>query len=304
MQIIAITMNMTMADSANTKTEKRIDERCLQCFLRTYQRLFDKFNVDQKSRDEFLRFYDETWRKNDYLPAQQVQQILNTAFGKMIGEGDPFASEKKENNEIALELYQKIKPQVMHSDDPFTMALRLAIAGNVMDYGAHSNFDIHATIKKALEVKLAIDYLEQLRTRIAEAKHILYLGDNAGEIVFDRLFIETIMHNHVTFAVRGKAILNDVTMEDALLVGIDKVADVISNGAGNPSTVLPNCSQEFLKVFYEADLIISKGQGNLEGLIDLHDPRIFFLLMAKCDVIGERLGVEKGSFNVYNPQKM
>ena len=290
-------MDMSMAVSADTKI-MTIDQRCLQCFLRTYNRLFEKFAIDQQVRDQFLMFFYEAWKQNAHLSAPRIQQILNSEFGCIVGEMDPFESEKKENNAIALELYKSVKPMVQQSTDPFMMALKLAIAGNVMDYGAQSSFDINATIDKALKTSFAIDHSAELKSRISYAKNILYLGDNAGEIVFDRLFIETIMHNHVTFAVRGKAILNDVTMDDALTVGMDKVADVISNGAGNPSTVLDDCSDEFVQVFNHADLIISKGQGNLEGLIDLNDSRIFFLLMAKCDVIAERLCVDKGSFNV------
>lgn len=296
-------MNMSMVASVNTNS-KIIDQRCLQCFLRTYKRLFEKFGVEQQVRDQFLSFFDEAWKQNVHLPAPRIQQILNAEFGRIVGEKDPFDSEKKENNAIALELYKRVKPMVQQSTDPFLMALKLAIAGNVMDYGAHSSFDINATIEKALKTTFAIDHSDELKIRVSTAKNILYLGDNAGEIVFDRLLLETIMHNHLTFVVRGKPILNDVTIEDAFSVEMDKVADVISNGAGNPSTVLENCSEEFVQIFNHADLIISKGQGNLEGLIDLNDARIFFLLMAKCDVIAERLGVEKGSFNVYNPQKM
>ncbi|OFY04509.1 MAG: hypothetical protein A2W93_04355 [Bacteroidetes bacterium GWF2_43_63] len=297
-------MSTLTTEPAGTNAVKPIDERCLQCFLRTYNRLFDKFEVKQKTRDRFFGFFDIAWKQNAHLPAPQIQQLLNAEFGRLVGQGDPFFTEKKENNAIALELYKIIKPQVQLSSDSFLMALRLAIAGNVMDYGAHSSFDINETIDKALKTSFAIDHSVELKSRISTAKNILYLGDNAGEIVFDKLFIETMMHNHVTFAVRGKPILNDVTLEDAETVCMSLVADVVSNGSGNPSTVLSSCSVDFYEEFRKADLIISKGQGNLEGLIDLNDNRIFFLLMAKCDVIAERLGVEKGSFNVFNPQKM
>ena len=294
-------MDMSMAVSADTKI-KTIDQRCLQCFLRTYNRLFEKFAIDQQVRNQFLMFFDEAWQKNTHLSAPRIQQIINSEFGHIVG-ADPFKSEKKESNAIALELYKSVKPMVQQSPIPFLMALKLSIAGNVMDYGAQNSFDINATIDKALKTPFAIDHSTDLKSRIFTAKHILYLGDNAGEIVFDRLLIETVMHNHETYAVRGKAILNDATIDDAFAVGMDKVADVISNGAGNPSTVLDDCSDEFVQVFNHVDLIISKGQGNLEGLIDLNDSRIFFLLMVKCDVIAERLCAEKGSFNVYNPQK-
>lgn len=297
-------MDMSTMDNVNTDKSEIIDKRCIQCFLRTYNRLFDKFNVDEHKRNSFLNFFNEAWSKNEFLPAPRIQQLLNKEFGQIVGETDPFESEKKENNAVALELYSKIKPEVQASAEPFVMALKLAIAGNVMDYGAHSSFDINATIQKALNTEFAIDHSAELKDRIESAENILYLGDNAGEIVFDRLFIETISHKNLTFAVRGRPILNDVTIEDAVFTGMDKVASVISNGAGNPSTVLADCSKDFIDAFNKADLIISKGQGNLEGLINQFDSRIFFLLMTKCDVISDRLNVKKGSFLVVNGLKI
>jgi len=129
----------------------------------------------------------------------------------------------------------------------------------------------------------------------------LYLGDNAGEIVFDKLFIRTINHRNLTYVVRGGPIINDATMEDAEYTGMNKVANVISNGFDAPSTVPSESSRQFQQYFSKADIIISKGQGNLEGLLPLNDKRIFFLLMVKCDVMAELLGVDKESFVVFNP---
>ena len=151
-----------------------------------------------------------------------------------------------------------------------------------------------------LNAKFAIDYSEKLRRKVYEAKTILYLGDNAGEIVFDRLFIETMLPKRIIFAVKEGPILNDATLADALEVEMDKHAMLISNGSNAPSTILSTCSNEFLNIYKSADLIISKGQGNLEGLMNEKDERIFFLFMAKCEPIAELLNVEKFSFNVYN----
>jgi hypothetical protein len=236
----------------------------------------------------------------DSHSSPEIQRILNKTFCSIIGVNDPFAEEKEESNLVALDLYRVWKPKVIESQNPFDLALRLAIAGNIMDYGASRTFDIHKTIDSVIDADFAIDHSALLQQRILDAKQILYLGDNAGEIVFDRLFIETINHPNITFAVKGDPILNDVTLKDADQIGMDRVAEVISNGFDAPSTVLDHCSDQFLEKYNEADLIISKGQGNLEGLIDQKDPRIFFLLMVKCDVIGELLNVPTGSFVVHN----
>ncbi len=245
-----------------------VDKRCKECFLKTYKRLFQKFNVNESQQRAFLTFFDFIMERHSESNSPEIQRNLNRTFCHIIGIDDPFAEEKEDNNRIALDLYKKWKPRVLESDRPFDLALRLAIAGNIMDYGANTSFDIEQTIEKVFNADFAIDHSKLLRQRILDAKRILYLGDNAGEIIFDKLFIETIMHNDVTFAVKGGPILNDATKQDAIEVDLHRVADVISNGYDAPSTLLNRCSDEFLDVYKSADLIISKGQGNLEGLMD------------------------------------
>ncbi|MBE0661787.1 MAG: DUF89 family protein [Bacteroidales bacterium] len=239
-------------------------------------------------------------KTKSFLTTPEIQRILNKIFCDIIGISDPFAAEKKSSNEIALDLYDTWKPKVATSANPFDLALRLAIAGNIMDYGANISFDIQQTITRVLMDNFAIDHSQLLRERVSDAQDILYLGDNAGEIVFDKLFIETMINTNVTYVVKSKPVLNDVTMKDASQVGMFDVASVITNGFDAPSTVLSRCSNEFLRIYESADLIISKGQGNLEGLLPHSDPRIFFLLMVKCDIIANRLNVKKGDFVVYN----
>jgi uncharacterized protein with ATP-grasp and redox domains len=283
---------------AITNMHDTVDERCKSCFFNTYQRLFEKFNVGIAQRKKFISFFQETIIKHKNLSTPEIQRELNKEFCRIINVNDPFEEEKANSNHIALELYKEWKPKVLSSVNPFDLALRLSIAGNIMDYGANNSFDVHETINKVLKTSFAIDHSELLKNKIKKAKRILYLGDNAGEIVFDKLFLETIMHNHVIYAVKDAPVLNDVTMTDAKEIGMDLVADVISNGFDAPSTVLNKCSEEFIGIYKSADLIISKGQGNYEGLMKENDPRIFFLLMAKCDVIAEILHVKKGSFVV------
>ncbi|HEY9124266.1 MAG TPA: ARMT1-like domain-containing protein, partial [Bacteroidales bacterium] len=160
------------------------------------------------------------------------------------------------------------------------------------------NYDLHATIDKVLYSHFAIDHSAELKKAIAGAQTILYLGDNNGEIVFDKLFIETVGHPDVYFAVRGAPVINDVTLDDARYVGIDKVAKVISNGYDAPSTIVEHCSDEFRHIFEKADIVISKGQGNLEGLLHRTQKEVYFMLMVKCNVIADALQVNKGDFVV------
>jgi hypothetical protein len=277
-----------------------IDNRCVNCFLKTYERLFKKFDVKNAEQELFLSIFQKVINEKQYDSHPEIQRELNHAFCDIIKVNDPFAEEKAQSNRMALKLYEQWKPKVQAADNPFDLVLRLSIAGNIMDYGANNSFNLHETIEKVLKTSFAIDHSELLRNKIEKARRILYLGDNAGEIVFDKLFIETIMHDGVFYAVKDAPILNDVTMTDAKEVGIDLTANIISNGYDASSTVLNKCSEDFLEVYHSSDLIISKGQGNFEGLMNENDSRIFFLLMVKCDVIAEMLNVEKGSFVVYN----
>jgi hypothetical protein len=277
-----------------------VDERCVKCFLNTYKRLFQKYNISEQQQRAFLAFFNHITDFQQTKLAPEIQRSLSKTFCRIVGVDDPFCEEKEESNRIALDLYNVWKAKVIDSRTPFDLALRLAIAGNIMDYGASNDFDVTNTLDRVLNCDFAIDSSNELKKRLAKAQNVLYLADNAGEIVFDRIFVETIMHSNLVYAVKGGPILNDVTIDDSIQVGMHYAADVISNGYDAPSTILSKCSDDFLKIYRSADLIISKGQGNLEGLLSENDSRIFFLLMVKCDLIAELLKVQKGSFVVYN----
>jgi len=273
-----------------------MDYRCVTCFRNTYRKLMEKYGLSQIQKAEFNDFFNETVRRYDEMIAPELQIPLQKKLVELSGVEDLYRKEKCQSNNLALSLVQYWRDAVASSRDPFSMAARLAIAGNIMDYGTNDTFDLRKTIERVFQAELAIDHTEKLRAAVARAKRILYLGDNAGEIVFDKLFIETIGLSNVTFVTRGGATINDATLKDANDVRMQEVATVISNGLAAPSTLLSHSSEDFLEIYRNADLIISKGQGNLEGLIDENDPRIFFILMAKCDVIAERLNVKKGDF--------
>jgi uncharacterized protein with ATP-grasp and redox domains len=208
-----------------------------------------------------------------------------------------------------LKQYAEFKNLVSKSENPFNVALRLSIAGNIMDFAACPEFFenseqyLNNAINEVLNADFNIDDSQELENSIKRSKTLLFLGDNAGEIVFDKLFLETIYHPNVYYAVRGKPVINDVTVEDAYYVGIDKTAEIISNGYDAPSTIIEKASQKFLKIYYDADLIISKGQGNLEGLINNTRDDLYFLLKVKCNVIAKLTGVKKGDYIVKKNMK-
>ncbi|MBW1742937.1 MAG: DUF89 family protein [Deltaproteobacteria bacterium] len=180
---------------------------------------------------------------------------------EVTGVDDPFASLKTESIETVLTLYPQFKQRVEASDAPLESAVRLAIAGNVIDFGANPDFQLEEEIQETHRLDPVINDYEAFKQNLETAQNILYIGDNAGETVFDRILIET-MARPVTYVVRERPIINDVTMEDATRSGLDRVADIVSSGWDGPGVSLKEGSEAFLRHYDNADLIISKGQGH------------------------------------------
>lgn len=212
---------------------------------------------------------------------------------EMTGVRDPYLDIKRSCTEQALRLFPGLKKRILASDDPLLMAIRLAIAGNVIDFGTTRKFNIEEDLEAVLEQDFAVNHYPEFQKRLDSAKNILYIGDNAGETVFDRLLIEE-LGKPVIYVVREKPIINDAVREDAVEAGIDRVAKILSSGCDAPGNILGLCSKEFIEVYHSADMIISKGQGNYEALSEENGP-IFFLLKAKCQVIARDIGVDNGS---------
>jgi len=225
--------------------------------------------------------------------AQQGYRLIH----QIAGDSDPFRRAKTEANQMALALYPQLKKVLADSNDSLLTACKLAIAGNSIDFGPSFDWGtIHDIVKKAPSSHLAINDYKKLRDSITTSHQILYLGDNAGEVLFDRLLIEEfhrVAKLDVTFVVREKPIINDATLDDALAVGMDKVAKIVSNGSDAPGTILFQCSAEMLSYYRSADVIIAKGQGNYESF-DEEPDNIFFLLRAKCPLLAELLRVRVG----------
>jgi uncharacterized protein with ATP-grasp and redox domains len=280
------------------ETTIKVTYDCIPCAIGSLITLFKNGLVAPAKQEPTLRALLDYLSKINYNQTPpQLGREMHRIIRQVIQNPDPYDEIKQKFNRLMLDYYPDLKKLVAKADDPFQMALRLAIAGNIIDYGPNHLFDINQTLERAKSIALAIDDSESLRQAISEAKMLLYLGDNAGEIVMDRVLLETIRHPHVYFAVRGAPIINDALLEDAQLVGIDKIAKVITNGDDAPGTILETSSTEFRAIFEEADLVISKGQGNYEGLSDVNK-NIYFILMTKCDHVANHLGVKKGDFVV------
>jgi len=217
---------------------------------------------------------------------------------KNINDKDPYKNIKEYYNLEVLKMTDMIEEIIKSSDNHFNTALKIAIAGNLIDFNARHKFDFNLLkekIENIIHTDLAIDDGEQLYEQLGKAKTILYLGDNCGEICLDKIFIKYIKEEFpdidISYAVRGNPIVNDVTSIDAKMVDMHSVANVIENGDSSLGTVIDRTSKEFKDAFYSADVIISKGQGNYEGLTEI-DRGVFHLFMPKCKPIADLVSVK------------
>ena len=277
---------------------------CIPCFVRQALDAVRLVTDDEGIHERVLR---EVLRAAGEMDLRQsppaMGRHIHRAVRELVHGGDPYSQMKDRFNRLALDMCPKLEARIGNAPNPTEMAVRLAIAGNVIDPAATGNLDeahVYEAIDRALAAPLDGDVAAFLDA-VSQADAILYLADNAGEIVFDRLLIEQMLKLapgvNVTVAVRGMAVLNDATMEDARAAGLTRLVEVIDNGTDVPGTILEECSEAFRERFWSADLVIAKGQGNYETLSEV-EADIVFVLMAKCPVIARDLGCPVGSLVV------
>jgi len=277
----------------------RARNNCIPCILKqglnTVRLISDDPELHRKVLDEIMKRLIGV--KLDRTPADH-SNVAYRVVSELTGVKDPFYELKRKYNRIALGMYDTLKSIVERSEDRLHTAIKLAVAGNIIDLGIAHPFDLEKDIEEILRADFAIDDYGPFRESLAEAEkrppgRILYIGDNAGEIVFDRVLVEELRGYDITFVVKSGPVINDALMEDALEVGIDGVANVIETGSDGIGIPLGEVSEEFMRHFKEADLIIAKGQGNFETLSEVSG-NIFFLLKVKCEDVADELGVRFG----------
>lgn len=275
----------------------RIYLDCISCFIRQSLDAARHATDDVNIHDKVVRGVLNLANNMDMNQSPPViGQKIHRLIRELVGVDDPYHNVKQQFNNAALKLYSKMRHLTIESENPLEIAVRLAIAGNIIDFGVNSTLqeaELEKTIEQCLSKKFSDMQLEAFRGAVNEAEDILYLADNAGEIVFDRLLIEQLPIEKITVAVKGSPVINDATMQDAVTAGLDKIVEVIDNGSDGPGTILESCCQSFRDRFNKTDLIIAKGQGNYESLSDI-DKNIFFILKAKCPVIARDLDCEVG----------
>lgn len=280
---------------------------CIPCFAR---QALDAVRMVTDDADLQLRIMRrvlwETGRFPQNTPPPAMGGRIHEIIREETGTPDPYREIKRRANEFALERLEHLRENTRNSHNPFETALRLAIAGNIMDWGAKPHADVseeavEEILEGCLRAPLRPGSPEEVRQRIRDSQDVLYLADNAGEIVLDGLFIDFMPADEVTVAVKSGPAINDATLEDARQAGLTERVRVIGTGNQAPGVLLEECSPQFRERFAAADLIISKGQGNYEALSERPEP-IVYLLKVKCPAVARDTGCQIGDMMLMLPE--
>jgi uncharacterized protein with ATP-grasp and redox domains len=272
----------------------RAAPECFPCFLSQAVKTARLSGAGSRRIKTLLDEVSAALRTLPYdVPPPLLSEEIYGLIARTTGRPDPYRGLKRRCVRQALQLYPEVKAWAASRPDPLRAAVQAAIAGNVIDFGVAEDFDLAADVSALLDQPLAIDDFKDFRGRLARARRVLYLGDNAGETVFDRVLVEA-LDRPVDYAVRSAPIINDALAEDARASGLDGPARIVESGCATPGTVLSRTTPDFRRLFRSADLIISKGQGNYEALSESGRP-VFFMLKVKCEVVARHIGAAKGS---------
>lgn len=284
----------------------RIYFDCVACIVRQGLDAVRQVTDDESVIEKVLRKTLHTAAEIDYnrSPAE-IGRIIHKIIREETGNPDPYLKIKNKANHAAMNYLPTARQKIESSSDPFKAAVHYAIAGNILDFALFTQWD-EKRFQDSLEAVFTRhipDDISLLEKKVMNARSIMLIGDNAGEVVFDRLLLEQFPQTKLYYAVKGEPVINDVLEADAIFAGIDKYAEIISNGTDSAGTVLHLCSDEFLDVFNGVELVIAKGQGNFETLNDC-DREVFFLTQIKCKTVSRDLEGKVGDWVVrYKPEK-
>jgi uncharacterized protein with ATP-grasp and redox domains len=273
---------------------------CVHCYFKQAVSCMKIAGIEDENRQHEVLYelmdYVKTFN-TEASPAENSTKIFLKTY-ELIGNEDPYKEIKKQSNDLALKLYPGLKQKLEESDDRLYDALRIAAAGNIIDLGINRSFDIHGALVHSMNTGFSKDHYKDFVNKLENTQEVLILGDNSGEIVFDKILVEELLRlgKQVTYVVKEAPILNDATMEDALYVGMDKVAKVITNGSNYLGVCLDRVPEGFINTLRNASLVIAKGHANFESLEqeEMVKEKVFFLLKVKCEHVGCIAGAELG----------
>ena len=276
----------------------RLHDKCLPCVVNQVIKVANITGITKK--EELLREVFTYLSKMNF--DETTPEIIGEIFDMIkrhTKNPDPYKETRNYYNILFMELLPEFERKIEQAENSFMLAVRYAIVGNIIDFNPIHNTlleDIYDCFEKMEHMELAIDDSSALMKDISNAGTLLYLGDNCGEICMDKLLLKKIKELNpnvkLLFGVRGKPVVNDSISEDAYFVGIDEYAEIIDNGDGSLGTVLNRTSPAFKEVYKMVDVVIAKGQANYKCLSE-ENKNIYFLLMTKCDVIANDIGVEE-----------
>ena len=280
----------------------KIDFKCYDCIFKLILELSEQLGSDGETRkrlaNEMLEKFVEVSARGG-SPPELLAHLWGEIRFEASGCADPMKEIKRNSTELGLRLLPRLREAVRNSDKPFDAAVRLAAAGNIIDYGIFRDLDLvraGESILAVLDEPYDRAAAAELKRRMDGADSIFYMLDNCGEAVIDRLLMEP-YREKLTVGVRGKPVLNDVTPEDAAASGID-FAPVIDTGDATAGVSFTRSKPEFLEKLESASLVIAKGQGNFESMEHLFKKPVFYLFRAKCSVITTLLGCHANSIQI------
>lgn len=284
----------------------KVSRECISCLARQAVEIAEEATSDVAMQEEIIKKSLKELGELDFKEtAPEIAFRMHQHAKSITGNKDPYERLKKQYNEIATEIYDRINEEkwLENAENPFDMACRLAIAGNIIDFSVGlklESSDILKSVEDSVKHQIFGVGSTALKEAVGKAKKIMFIADNSGEIIFDKFLLQQLPMDKVTYVVKGGPIVNDATMEDAISTGVADLVKVIDNGHCAQGTLLTACSEKFIKEFKEADLIISKGQANYETLSDIKDKKIFYLLRAKCKSVAAAIGCKQMDYVLNN----
>lgn len=275
----------------------KVNYECASCMLRQSREAIEHATDDYEKRMDVslkvLNFMNNNFKKNKQ--SNKLGTNLHHFIMRETENDDPYKKLREEGNRLALRLIPMVE-ELIRKDNTLENYVKIAVAGNVIDFGAlEQDTDMESLIKKQIEREPVINDVDKLDAALRSADDILFLTDNGGEIVFDKLLIQKIKEDYdvnITIALKEGPILNDALISDAEDLNLGEFADIISTGASSVGVVEEYISSELKDLLNNVDLVISKGMGNYEGLTEMNvSSPVYFLLTTKCNVISREIGV-------------
>lgn len=278
----------------------KLESACVDCIIGQTQRVADAIGADDALRQKIQADVSAMSKRFNFAQTPpEVAREVYEHLAVLAGKNDLYDEIKRLCTEKAKAFVPFLRQQIVAAEDPFLTAVKVAVAGNVIDLAAEVSFDLDTEIEKLFHTTFVHDDTAILEAQLSDAKTLLYIGDNAGEHLFDALAIETFAHLfprlQITYMTRGRPIINDITFAEAEADGLTRHAHLVDSGVDTPGFVYERAVKEAQQLFNESDVVLTKGMGNYECLSPSPRQNLFYLLKVKCQVVSHSIGADIGS---------